>query len=138
MTTVAADARAGVMVCDSKCTSGDVWLPAHKVFRIGEELIGVAGDVKHWQDFLKWWGGGKRGARPKGQEYSALILRAEGLFVFDSNGCLMKIERGFHAIGSGEKAAIAVMLAGHDAETAVKLACEVDAASGGDIVTHTL
>jgi 20S proteasome alpha/beta subunit len=138
MTTIAASAAEGVMVSDSKCTTGPTWFPTTKVFRIGDELVGCAGTVKHWQDFLKWYRGGKRGTRPKGGEYSALILRKDGVYSFDSDGCEMRIERGFHAAGSGEHAAIAVMLAGHTVKEAVEIACQVDPGSGGDVKVYRL
>jgi len=138
MTTIAANAMAGEMVSDSKCSYGDLWFPTEKVFRVGDELVGCAGDVKHWRDFLRWYQGGKKGARPKGAEYTALILRKDGLWQFDSNGLEMRIERGFHAIGSGEKAAIAVMLAGHSTREAVEIACQVDAESGGEVRAYKL
>jgi hypothetical protein len=138
MTTIAASVTEGVMVSDSKYSAGGTWFPGPKVFRLGNELVGCCGTVKHWQDFLKWYRGGKRGTRPKGEDYGALILRADGLYTFDSNGCEIRVERGFHAVGSGEHAAIAVMLAGHSAKEAVEIACQVDTGSGGDVKVYRL
>lgn len=134
MTTIAADARAGVMVSESKCSDGNVWVPMTKVFRIGGGLFGFAGTVVDRERWLKWHRNGRKGARPKMDDFIALHLREDGqLYEISSDGLEMLIERGFTAIGSGAKAAIAAMILGHDAKAAVEVACLVDAGSGGDI-----
>lgn len=138
MTTIVADARTGEMVSDSKCTYGCTWSPITKIYRVGDELIGCAGDVKQWAQFLKWHKGGRRGARPKGDEYTVLILGPAGLRQWDSNGCEMPIERGFTAIGSGGHAAIAALMCGKTAAEAVEIATQIDPNSGGDLQRHTL
>ena len=138
MTTIAADLRAGVMVCDSKCSGGGTWYPMTKVHRVGDELVGIAGTVKDGQAWLKWYRAGKRGPRPKTEDFVALILRKGGLYEACSDGLEQLVERGFHGIGSGGPAATAVMLAGLDAKRAVEIALEVDTGSGGEIHVHTL
>lgn len=138
MTTVAGDARLGVLVCDSRCVYGDTQVAITKVHRIGDELIGLAGDVKHGQDFLAWLRRSRRGVRPKGDEYTALILRKDGLWQWDSNGCEMRLELGYHAIGTGAHAALGAMKAGAAVEAAVRIACEIDAGSGGEVIVHHL
>ena len=138
MTTILADAQARVMVADSRCTCGDTWHPMSKIHRVGDALIACAGDVKQSADFLRWHRGGRRGARPKGEDYTALILRPDGVWQFDSNGCEMRVERGFHALGSGAGPALGAMMAGASARRAVEIACSIDAHSGGDIIEVTL
>lgn len=139
MTTVFADSRAGLMVCDSKCTSDSVWYPMTKVQRIGGELVGIAGNVKEAQAWLKWYERGSRGARPKAESFSALVLRKDGkLYEVTSDGLDMEVERGYHGIGSGGGYAVAAYMAGADARRAVEIACLVDTNSGGDIVVHHL
>lgn len=138
MTTIAADHRSGVMVSDSRCVEGGTWFPCTKVFRIGAELVGCAGDVNEWQQWLKWYRAGRKGAMPKLTEFSALILRSEGLYGFGDDGCEMLMERGFHAVGSGHHAALAALILGHDAKAAVEVACEVDSGTGGEIRVYNL
>jgi len=138
MTTIAADHRAGVMVSDSRCNSGGTWFPSNKVYRIAGELIGISGNCLDEQKWLKWHRAGRKGPRPKMEAFEAVVLRADGVYVYDSTGLEMRIERGFHAVGSGGAAATAVMLAGHPALEAVEIACKVDADSGGEVRVFNL
>lgn len=139
MTTVAADFESGVMVSDSKCTTGDVWTPTRKVWRHNGELIGVAGDLHQASKFLRWYTGGRKGPFPgKSGDFEAMILRPDGLFHVFESGLELKEERGFFAIGSGQKAALAILVAGLGAEKAVEIACQVDVGSGGDLQVFRL
>lgn len=138
MTTVLADFRAGIMVCDSKCTDGPMWYPMSKVRRYGDELIGISGNVREATAWLKWYLGGKRGSKPKMESFSALIMRPTGLFAVSEDSFEMPVERGFHAVGSGGPCALGAMVAGADAERAVHIACQIDANSGGDVIVHKL
>lgn len=138
MTTVFADAKTGVIVCDSKISFDTIWYPATKVFRVGDELVGYAGNVKEAHTWLKWYRGGKKGTRPKLDDFVALVLNKDGLYQVSGDGLEMLIERGFHGIGTGGPVAVGAFMAGADAERAVRIACEVDNASGGDVVVHSL
>lgn len=138
MTTIFADATSGLMVCDSMCSDGGTWFPTTKVYRVGDELIGLAGSVKEALAWLKWYRGGKRGARPKLEEFSALALRPSGVFEVCADGLEILIERGFHGVGSGGPLAIAAFMAGADSERAVHIACAIDAGSRGDVLTYRL
>lgn len=139
MTTVFADARTGIMVADSRLTSDSVWYPMTKIRRIKGELIGIAGTLKEAQAWLKWYERGSKGARPKAESFTALILRADGkLYEISADGLDMEIERGFHGIGSGGGYALAAFMAGADPMRAVEIACSIDTNSGGEIHSHTL
>ncbi len=122
------------MVSDSKVTTDDTWYPAEKIFAHKSELIAMAGDTPQGDRWFEWYTSGKKGSPPKPlDEFCALILRESGLFLMNGSAHEMRVERGFHAIGTGGAAALAVMIAGHDVEEAVKIACQVDAQSGGEI-----
>lgn len=139
MTTIFADAAAGVMVCDSMTGNGDQWWSdPHKVVRIGDELIGFAGLATESERWLAWYKGGQNGPMPKLGGATALILSPSGLRMLDSNGGYIPIVRGFMGSGSGGGEATAAFMAGVDAETAVYIACQIDPNSGGDVVVHTL
>ncbi len=138
MTTIAANFKDGIMVSDSRCTCGGTWVPTTKIYRIGEELIGIAGNVLDEQKWLKWARTGKKGPRPKLEAFTAIVLRPDGVYEIDGTGVELLIERGFHAIGSGGAPAIAVMIAGQSVEEAVRIACMVDAGSGGDLQVQRL
>lgn len=138
MTTIFADAKKGVMVCDSKCSADGIWYPMTKVHRLEAELLGIAGNVKEGYAWLRWYRNGKKGARPKLESFAALILRSGELFDVSPDGLEMKIERGFHGVGSGSACAIAAFMAGADAKKAVEIACQIDNHSGGQIHVHSL
>jgi ATP-dependent protease HslVU (ClpYQ) peptidase subunit len=110
-------------------------------------LIGVAGDCKDGDEWLDWHKGGRRGKPPKPKnpdEFSALILRKAGLFSVTEGAHEMKIDRGFHAIGSGGACAIAAYIAikrtgiQPDPRLCVQIAAEVDSSTGGRIIVHKL
>ena len=139
MTTIFADAKAGVMVCDSRVTSGTQWWSTpDKVERIGEELIGFAGEAAESDRWLAWYKAGKNGPAPKTTNCSALILGPAGLRILDSSGGYVNVVRGFMGMGSGGTCATAAFIAGADAETAVYIACQIDEGSGGDVLVHKL
>lgn len=138
MTTILADANAGVVVCDSKCSGGDVWFPMTKVHRVGDELIGIIGTVSQGAIWLEWYRGGKKGTRPKLATFGALILREDGLYEVDAEGFEQRIDRGFHAAGTGGPCALAAFMAGAGHARAVEIACLIDNNSGGDVIVHSL
>jgi hypothetical protein len=141
MTTIAADARVGVMVSDSRATFEDAgcWLPCTKMWRFDDGIVGICGDYLDEENWLKWRRGGRRGKFPKlSSEFFGLLLRTDGLFILDDKGGHMHVERGFHGIGSGGNCAITALILGHDAKTAVEAACQVDPHSGGAIVSMRL
>lgn len=139
MTTIFCDVKDGVMVCDSRVTSGDQWwADPHKVERVGVELIGFCGDAAEGDRWLAWYRAGKNGPMPKIGESSALILSDKGLTILTSDGAYVHVARGFMGMGSGGTCATAAFMAGADAETAVHIACAIDAGSGGDVIVHRL
>lgn len=138
MTTIAMDHRTGVAASDSKCTIGAIWVTSTKVFRHKDELIGLAGLDSQGQRWLEWHKSGKKGAAPKMDQADALILRRDGVYYVQDDCAEFRVERGFHAIGTGAAAAMAVMLAGHSAEEAVRIAIQVDAQSGGEVQVFNL
>jgi ATP-dependent protease HslVU (ClpYQ) peptidase subunit len=138
MTTILADAKEGVMVCDSKMTLGSEWVPVTKVVRVGDELIGFSGVATEAERWISWYSTGQNGPKPKVDNSNALILGPKGLRVLDSSGGFINVERGFMGTGSGGMAATAAFMAGADAETAVHIACQIDANSGGDVIVHRL
>jgi len=140
MTTIAADARTGVIVSDSKMslTSSDVWLVVRKIHRHKADLIGISGDVEAEMKWLDWLSSGRKGRMPSNSGIEALILRKEGLFYLLGPATEFKIERGWHAIGSGGGLALGAMSHGASAEEAVAIACQHDLGSGGDLQIFNL
>jgi ATP-dependent protease HslVU (ClpYQ) peptidase subunit len=139
MTTIFADAKRGVMVCDSKATIGDQWLEEdNKVVRIGDELIGFVGVATEGERWLAWYRAGQNGPMPKIPNSSALILGPTGLRVLETSGGAFTVQRGFMGLGSGGTLAVAAYLAGADPKKAVEIACQIDNLSGGRVIVHKL
>lgn len=139
MTTIFADAKRGVMVCDSKATSGDQWWEEdNKVVRVGDELIGFAGVAVEGERWLAWYRAGQNGPMPKIPNASALILGPKGLRVLETGGGEFAVQRGFMGLGSGGTLAVAAYLAGADPKKAVEIACQIDNLSGGRVHVHKL
>lgn len=138
MTTILADAKKGLMVCDSKATCDGSWFPVTKVYPVDGELIGFAGLMTEGTRWLDWYANGQRGKMPAIDNVSVLILSTDGVRLVESSGRNVHIERGYHGIGSGGNAALGAFMAGADARKAVEIACQIDAGSGGQIHVHKL
>ena len=138
MTTILADAKKRIMVCDSKATCGDSWFPITKVYQIEDELVGFAGAASEGTRWLDWYANDQRGKMPSIENVSVMILSTHGVRLVEGSGRIVPIERGYHAIGSGGNAALGAFMAGADARKAVEIACRIDAGSGGDIHVHRM
>ena len=137
MTTIVVSWPEKVMVSDSKTTDGDVKWKSQKVERVNHSLIGCAGDCGQIELFLKWFRRG--GRKPKlTNEFSALELDAEGIWLWDKGLTRYPPGQEYHAIGTGAKAALAALLMGANAVRATEVACEVDDGSGGPIQVYKL
>jgi ATP-dependent protease HslVU (ClpYQ) peptidase subunit len=139
MTTIFADAKRGVMACDTKVTTGDEWWEdLEKVVRIGDDLIGFCGVATEGERWLTWYRAGQNGPMPKIANSSALLLGPSGLRVLDSSGASYVMARGYMGIGSGGSLAVAAFRAGADPKKAVEIACEIDNRSGGRVIVPKL
>lgn len=142
MTTIIADYRARVMVSDSHATDGDRAWTMRKVYRIHGHLIGCAGLVPEFEAFLEWYRGGmKTKLKFTGDVTEVLVLRPDGLFMFDDNLTqLQRVVSGREAIGSGGKAAIAAYEAmdWQHPRRAVRIACKHDHGSRPPLRCYTL
>ena len=99
---------------------------------------GAAGARAEALKWLDWYSNEKRGPQPKIPNSECLILTADGLVYIDCGGESNPIERGYMGIGTGGPIAVGAHMAGADAETAVHIACQIDANSGGDVIVHRL
>jgi hypothetical protein len=113
----------------------------HRKFMIGEveheAIIALGGDSFPGLVFLDWFGSGKEPPEVliTGEaDFTALVLRREGLFEYDKWCRGDKILNPYYAVGSGAKAAMGAMAAGASAKRAVEIACEIDPYSGIPVV----
>ena len=137
MTTIVADAHAGIMVSDSQWTDGHVIGSTRKVWRIRGNLVGFAGDIDAIGRTLAWFRGGFDG-QPPGGNCLALILRRVGIFTWTAEDGELREAAPFFAIGTGGQAARAAMLAGTDARRAVRIASTIDPGTGGRVRAYRL
>lgn len=139
MTVVVADARSGKMVSDSRVTLDEIWIEAAKIYKHKGELLATAGNVRQGDEWLDWYKAGKKGEPPKKlDDFQALVLRKDGVYVLQGDTNEILVERCFHAIGSGSAAALGAMLQGATCEEAVTIACLVDYQCGGTIRVESL
>lgn len=137
MTTIAADARAGLMVSDSQWTDGDARGVARKVFRIRGALIGFAGALGEIEMACEWFKAEFAGAFPD-VGVTALILRDRTLSTWTFHDGEILVRQPQFAIGTGGQCARAAMAAGADCIKAVRIACAIDANSGGRLRVYRM
>ena len=140
MTTVLADARLGVMVADSALSDGDRQWAGRKVWRVKDELVGVAGNWSECLQIFQWYKGGMRTTAPRFKNVSMLVLSPRGLVVMDQDLVPQAVESGREAIGSGAKAAMCAYeaLAWKDPRKAVQIVCRHDAGSRAPVRVYSL
>lgn len=147
MTTIAV--RAGKMAADSRVTyeteaGGVLHFRTEKIFRVGRDIVGLAGESEPGLIFLDWYKAGaalkdRPGVLIDGEaDFTALVLTRKGLFEYGKYCRAERVFEPFYAIGSGSKAALGAMHMGADAARAVRIACKIDPYSGTPIVVMEL
>lgn len=155
MTTIAY--RDGIMAAEGKMTLGDmvIKLDTEKVFWVNNHLVGVCGRARAINTFVSWLQkqtdyhivnsevGDLVDLIPPVLEddegYTALVVTpSRQVLMYEGN---TPIDMGVDvpmSVGSGSCFALAAMKAGNSAEEAVKVACELDVYSGGEITVVQL
>lgn len=141
MTTIAVNRE--MMAGDSQMTSGD-GTKGHvtKIYRVGDQLLGIAGSVPDAMRFVDWYRDVRSGREPDYEpnmkDVDALILDGSGIWLFNTSLQPIRLRAAFAAIGSGSAAALGAMYAGADPRAAVRIAAKIDAYTGGSIKTYRL
>lgn len=150
MTTIAI--HKGIMASDSQITTeseagGSRKFNCIKMYPVttkrgGRAIIAVSGETFAGLVFLDWYVSGKKKGSDRlllGEaDFSAIVMRADGLYEYDKWCRGEKIEEKYYAIGSGAKAALGAMRAGCNATLAIEIACEIDTYSRPPVITMTL
>jgi len=129
-----------MMAADSKTVVGESWFYSQKLYRIGNKIIGCAGDSSASEKFLHWFKHPKS-KRPEfkdSESFAALVLSPDGLFHVDESLCLDPIKDAYFAIGSGAIAALVAMDCGLSPVEAIEAAARRDLNTGGDVETMEL
>lgn len=138
MTTIAANKT--TMAADSKTDCDGTWFGTTKLYRIGDSIVGAAGDNSAIVKFITWFRN-KRTKRPTfsdNESFSALILTPRGLFHMDDSMGMDLVKDDYFAVGSGAVAALVAMDCGLSPTEAVEAACKRDQLTGGPVDTMTL
>lgn len=142
MTTICASRQHSEMASDTRVSGGPTHFPSRKVFEVAGMLVGMAGRNVDCNAFLSWMQEGsapdKRPTLADSEEFEAIVLSHEGLFYYEGDCVPLKIERDFHAIGTGAQAAIASLMCGKTPRRAVEIACAIDVFSGKPVEVYTL
>lgn len=140
MTTVLADWHAGVMVSDSQVSDEDRKWCHRKVFRIRGSLVGVSGLWVQADQFLKWFKGGCVDKPPKLDQFSGLVMSADGLLHYQYGHLPIPVPCGREAIGTGAKAAMVgyQLMGWKDARRVVRVVCEHDSSSRAPVRVYRL
>lgn len=113
-----------------------------KVFRAGDDLIGIAGSVQEGLMFVDWYRAGRpKDGKPKlsAADFEALVLTGGGLLVcYFSKLVPVEVSNAFWAIGSGAKLAMGAMAMGADPEKAVEVASAYDDGTDGAVTVEEL
>ena len=141
MTTIAASTAWGYMAADRQIGNGNFIVgSAGKMERIGEMIVGCAGRTSDAIQFCEWLRSGKPSSESPelNDDFTALVLSPDGLFIYDDACVAMPAGNEVAAIGSGAAFALGAMHADCAPVAAVSIACDLDAYTGGDIDVKNL
>ncbi len=136
MTTVACNKE--LMASDSLACDNDIKTTAQKIFRVGHDIVGVAGEYQAGLLFVEWYHDRRKSKPDVGDGFEAFALTAKSIFKYESRLIPMPIEEEFAAIGSGGQLAIMAMTLGLPPHAAVREAAKLDVYSGGKIQKEKL
>lgn len=143
MTIIAWDGK--TLAADKRVNFGGMLLTTTKIRRIGNMLVGYAGNADFGEQMLAWIREGMDPEKfPEGQrnkdDWSGVIAISPGGYIrrYERTPYPIVFEDPFVAIGSGRDFAMAAMHLGHDARKAVEVACALNADCGGGIDVLTL
>jgi hypothetical protein len=134
VTTIVADAVAGVLCSDSYWFDGNECGECSKIHRVRHELIGLAGDLTACRQWLAAY---KKDETLKRFSVVAIRLGKKGVSVWNNSDEWHEVQKRF-AIGSGGVAARGALATGATAQQAVRAAITIDANSGGRVRTRRL
>lgn len=135
MTTIAV--KGDVMACDSRLVVSDrFYVCDDKVIRVGDYLVGAAGDSGEIAQFVAWLR--DKGEMPKFEDLDALVLSRAGLWHYANDCYGTRVVGGCWASGSGGQAAHAAMLCGKTPEEAIRIAMKCDINTGGPVRVYNL
>lgn len=145
MTTICCSRSHGEMAGDSRANLeyNFTHFPAKKVEKIGDVLVGASGRAIDCTAFMTWiWNGPDPENKPlldsEDNGFQGLMLSHDGIFYFERDLCAMRVDRDFHAIGTGSQAALAALMLGKPPRRAVEIAAKIDSNTGAPFTVISL
>lgn len=135
MTAIACNRQ--MMAADSLAVGDGTKSRTIKIFRVGHEIVGFAGELQCGIAFVNWYRD-RSAAKPDLDNFAALVLSKDGITQYENRLIPIPILEKFAAIGSGQDAALAAMYAGKSPKEAAAIACKVRADCGTPIKVMTL
>lgn len=145
MTTIAVNREC--MAADTRVVNGNSYYHADKIFRVGNSLLGTAGDSFMCLAFVEWFKSPRRnpfelhkliGEEGDRNEIVIAELNAGGIYLWNGWGYPEKLNDPAFAIGSGGMPALEAMRNGHTPEEAVRRATLHDENTGAPIQVEWL
>lgn len=143
MTTIAY--RDGVMAADTGCFNDGLYEgEVEKIWALSDVgILGCCGEYGAVLKVVEWLeNGGEPGSKPRlsrDSEFTGLLVnRKNEVFHYQISLRPLRIDAGFHAIGSGRKIAVGALAAGASAEQAIKIACRYDRMSMEPVRHHVV
>lgn len=143
MTCIAWDGK--TLAADKRATNGTARNTVTKIYRAGDVLVGVSGDLAFGMQLLEWVMAGRNpdtfpaSQREEKTWQPMLVIEADGTMArYEQTPYPIRWQDAFGAIGSGRDYALAAMHLGKTAEEAVAVATAFDPGCGNGIDTLTL
>ena len=135
MTTICA--KDGIIASDTRMTGGSYMTEGlKKVFQVGDEWIGLAGEVCKFPEFIDWYRG-DTDEKPNIEDMEVLVMHKNGdLSIFEGKCVAIPVGK-CGAIGSGAQFAMGAMYAGKTAKESIKIAAQLDQNTGKRVKTYT-
>lgn len=144
MTTLAVNREC--IAADTRVVTGGSYYHASKLFRVGQSILGTAGDGFACLGFVEWF---KSPRRNPGQlhkmfgeidrhEIIVIELNPGGIYLWNGWGFPERINDPYYATGSGGMAALEAMRDGKQPEEAVRRAISHDENTGGPVEVEYL
>ena len=126
MTVIAWDGK--TLAADKQCTNGSTCILVTKIFRVGNDLIGITGNLSVGMEMINWFKDGAlidkfpESNRPEDRGCSLMLVKQNGeVWKYESSPYPYKVEGSFTAFGGGEESALVAMHLGATAEEAVRV-----------------
>jgi ATP-dependent protease HslVU (ClpYQ) peptidase subunit len=121
------------IAADRALTTGNGQVSCTKVFRIGKQLVGLAGSAIGGEKFLKFLRDGKEFEPEKKESFDAIVVDRGDIFLYETTLIPIRIEADFYAIGSGAQYAMGALSAGADIKEAILIAAHHDPDTRGPV-----